>query len=205
MRIPRKADGNGEGLVLDGQLLIAMPGMADKRFAGSVIYVCAHSDEGAMGLIINQRANHIAFADLLEQLELTPEDPEARARLEGDDAPLVQIGGPVETGRGFVLHTADYFLAETTMQVEDEICLTATVEILRSIAQGKGPRKAIMALGYAGWSPGQLEAEIGDNGWLHVEADPDLVFSSDLETKYNRALFCLGIDPSHLVGDAGHA
>jgi len=186
---------------LDGQLLVAMPVMSDPRFARSVIYMCAHSEEGAMGLIINQRASHISFPDLLERLDIIPADGEGG----GVDRMSIHVGGPVETGRGFVLHSADYFVDESTLPIEDGVCLTATIDILKAIASGHGPNRALLALGYAGWSPGQLESEIQANGWLNCPADPDLIFGSDLENKYARALAKIGIDPSHLVSDAGHA
>jgi putative transcriptional regulator len=188
---------------LDGQLLIAMPTMTDPRFHRSVIYMCAHSAEGAMGLIINQRAPNITLPRLLEQLEIIPEGPRRKAIRVSSLA--VHMGGPVETSRGFVLHSSDYFASESTLTINEGVCLTATIDILKAIAKGSGPNKAILALGYAGWAPGQLEHEIQTNGWLNCPADPDIVFNSDLESKYVRALDSLGIDPSHLVGVAGRA
>lgn len=189
---------------LDGQLLIAMPSMGDPRFSRSVIYICAHSSEGAMGIVINQRAPNISFAELLEQLKIVPS--EERISLPSAlNAMDVHLGGPVETGRGFVLHSADYFKAESTLPINDSVCLTATVDILRDIAKGSGPNKALLALGYAGWAPGQLEDEIQSNGWLNCPADPELVFDPAVDRKYNRALDSLGVDPSHLVSDSGHA
>jgi len=185
---------------LDGQLLIAMPSMTDPRFHRSVIYICAHSVEGAMGLIINQRAPHITLPRLLEQLEITPRPIPVAA-----NCMAVHVGGPVETSRGFVLHSSDYFAADSTLPINDSVCLTATVDILKAIAKGSGPNRAILALGYAGWAPGQLEREIQANGWLNCPADFDIVFDADLEAKYARALHLLGVDPSHLVGIAGHA
>jgi putative transcriptional regulator len=191
---------------LDGQLLIAMPFMSDRRFARSVIYMCAHSSQGAMGLIVNQRAPHISFSELLEQLSIEGDDgPGARNQpLELMDVD-VHVGGPVETGRGFVLHSSDYFAADSTLPIDDDVSLTATVDILRAIAAGKGPSRAMLALGYAGWRPGQLEDEIQANGWLHCPSDLDLLFDRNLDHKYERALSKIGIDPSHLVSDAGHA
>jgi len=188
---------------LDGQLLIAMPSMSDKRFARSVIYVCAHSEDGAMGLIVNQRAPHISFAELLDQLSIEG-DGGRRQPAEPIDLD-VHVGGPVETGRGFVLHSADYFAADSTLSIDAEVSLTATVDILKAIAGGKGPSRAMLALGYAGWRPGQLEDEIQANGWLHCPSDLDLLFDRNLDQKYDRALFKIGVDPSHLVSDAGHA
>lgn len=188
---------------LDGQLLIAMPSMTDPRFHRSVIYVCAHSAEGAMGLIINQRASHITLPTLLERLDIVPNGSRPAAIRIGSMA--VHVGGPVETSRGFVLHSADYFTEESTLPIDDGMCLTATVDILRAIATGTGPDRAILALGYAGWAPGQLEREIQANGWLNSPADADLVFDYELERKYDRALQRMGIKPSHLVGVAGRA
>jgi putative transcriptional regulator len=189
---------------LDGQLLIAMPSMSDKRFARSVIYMCAHSEEGAMGLIVNQRSPHISFAELLEQLSIE-EDGAGATRPVGAIDLDVHVGGPVETDRGFVLHSADYFAADSTLSIDAEVSLTATVDILKAIAGGNGPTRAMLALGYAGWRPGQLEDEIQANGWLHCPSDLDLLFDRNLDQKYDRALSKIGIDPSHLVCDAGHA
>ena len=189
---------------LDGQLLIAMPSMGDPRFSRSVIYVCAHSSEGAMGIIINQRAPNISFAELLEQLKIVPS--EERISLPSAlNAMDVHLGGPVETVRGFVLHSADYFKAESTLPINDTVCLTATIDILRDIAKGSGPAQALLALGYAGWAPGQLEDEIQSNGWLNCPANPELVFDPAIDRKYSKALDSLGVDPSRLVSDSGHA
>lgn len=187
---------------LDGQLLVAMPLMTDKRFARSVIYICAHSAEGAMGLIVNQRAPNIRFAELLQRLSISPNEGEAL----GEDIDLdVHVGGPVETERGFVLHSADYFKAESTLPIDESVCLTATIDILRDIAKGTGPDKALLALGYAGWAPGQLENEIQNNGWLNCPADPEIIFDPEVDRKYQRALGKIGIDPIRLVNDSGHA
>lgn len=189
---------------LEGQLLIAMPSMSDPRFDRSVIYMCAHSPEGAMGIIINQRARHISFIDLLDQLEIIPEEQRI-ALPENVEAMNVHVGGPVETGRGFVLHSADYFATDSTLPIDQGVCLTATIDILKAIARGTGPDRALLALGYAGWAPGQLETEIQDNGWLHCPADDGLLFDGDLDEKYPLALRKIGIDPAHLVSGAGHA
>lgn len=189
---------------LDGQLLIAMPIMSDPRFARSVIYLCAHSEDGAMGLVINQRASHISFPDLLERLGIVPSETDDNLS-DNVRSLSIHVGGPVETGRGFVLHSSDYFADDSTLPIEEGVCLTATIDILKAIAAGNGPDRAILALGYAGWSPGQLESEIQANGWLNCPADPDLIFDPDLDGKYTRALAKIGIDPSHLVSDAGHA
>jgi len=189
---------------LKGQLLVAMPLMTDRRFARSVIYMCAHSPEGAMGLIINHRADHINFPNLLDRLGIpsgSTEEGVASDLLERS----VHMGGPVETGRGFVLHSSDYYATDSTLQIDADVSLTASIEILRAIASGEGPDRSMLALGYAGWSAGQLESELQANGWLHCPADLDLVFDPDLDSKYLRALAKIGVDPSHLVSDAGHA
>ena len=189
---------------LDGQMLIAMPTMGDERFTRSVIYVCAHSSEGAMGIVVNQPAQNIRFPDLLVQLEVIP----AKERIElpvRADAVKVLKGGPVETGRGFVLHSADFFIENSTLPIDEGICLTATLDILKAIARGSGPASAVLALGYAGWAPGQLEQEIQQNGWLHCPADPDLIFGGDIEGKYERALRKIGIDLGMLSSESGHA
>lgn len=189
---------------LDGNLLIAMPSMGDKRFARSVVYVCAHSADGAMGIVINKLATEVSFRDLLVQLDIV----QARnaPHLPGDlDQVRVHRGGPVETGRGFVLHSADFFLENATLPIAEGVCLTATLEILRAIAEGRGPARALLALGYAGWAPGQLEFEIQSNGWLHSQADGAILFDDDIETKYDRALAQIGVEPAMLSMDAGHA
>lgn len=189
---------------LDGKILIAMPGMEDPRFARSVIYICAHSEDGAMGIVLNQLADQITFPELLIQLGIVAEGD--AISLTGPVARLqVHRGGPVETGRGFVLHSSDFYLDNSTLPINDDICLTATLDILKAIADGDGPDRAILALGYAGWAPGQLEAEIQANGWLHGPADSDLLFGRDLDTKYEHALRNIGIDPAMLSADSGHA
>jgi putative transcriptional regulator len=189
---------------LDGQVLIAMPSMGDPRFEKSVIFMCAHSENGAMGIIVNKRAPMISFNELLERLEIMP--AEDRIRLPDEPDPvMVQFGGPVEPGRGFVLHTSDYFASDTTLPIDDGIALTATLDILRAIATGDGPRRALLALGYAGWGPGQLESEVQGNGWLNCNPDEELLFGSDLDAKYALALGRIGVDPSMLSSDAGHA
>jgi putative transcriptional regulator len=189
---------------LDGQFLIAMPSMEDGRFARSVVYICAHSADGAMGIVINQIAPQIDFVDLLVQLDVIPDGPEIRLPPKANRM-IVQRGGPVETGRGFVLHSADYFIENSTLSIADNVCLTATLDILKAIVAGSGPRSAMLALGYAGWARGQLEAEIQSNGWLHCPAEDKLIFDADLATKYERAMALLGIDPAMLSDEAGHA
>jgi putative transcriptional regulator len=189
---------------LDGQLLIAMPVMGDPRFERSVIYMCAHSSEGAMGIIVNRPAGSIDFPELLVQLDIIKEDDQIKLP-ETAESMKVLKGGPVDTGRGFVLHSSDFYIENATLRIDDGICLTATVDILKAIARGSGPKHAILALGYAGWAPGQLENEIQGNGWLHCDADQDLIFGGDVEEKYIRALRKIGIDPGMLSNDAGHA
>lgn len=189
---------------LDGQMLIAMPTMRDERFSRTVIYMCAHSSDGAMGIVVNQMASNVAFPDLLVQLDIIPED--RKINLPSDVTGVnVLRGGPVETGRGFVLHTSDFYIENSTLPIDEGICLTATLDILKAMATGEGPSHAVLALGYAGWGAGQLESEIQANGWLHCTADPDLIFGSDVETKYERAMRKIGIDPAMLSSEAGRA
>jgi putative transcriptional regulator len=206
MRIAAKKGGSkpaGRGY-LDGQMLIAMPTMRDERFTRSVIYVCAHSSEGAMGIVVNQPATNIRFSELLVQLEVIPA---AESIQLPPRAGVVKVlkGGPVETGRGFVLHSADFVIENSTLPIDEGICLTATLDILKAIARGNGPESAVLALGYAGWAPGQLESEIQENGWLHCPADPELIFGSDIDGKYGKALRKIGIEPGKLSSEAGHA
>ena len=189
---------------LDGQCLIAMPGMSDSRFARSVVYLCAHSEDGAMGIIVNKPAADTRFPELLVQLDVIPPDQAIRLPSQAEKMKVLR-GGPVETKRGFVLHSADFFLESATLPIDDGICLTATLDILRAIAVGTGPENAVLALGYAGWGAGQLESEIQSNGWLHCAADQALLFDDALDTKYARALSKLGIDQAFLSKDAGHA
>lgn len=181
---------------MTGQLLVAMPQMRDPRFARAVIYMCAHSADGAMGLVVNRRVGSITFDDLLQQLNIGPN--------KRNDEIRVHFGGPVEQGRGFVLHSSDY-LQTGSLRVDDRVALTATLDILKEMAAGGGPRKSLLALGYAGWGPGQLDAEIQANGWLSVSSDEALVFDADLEHKWERAIGKIGIDFSKLSGEAGHA
>ncbi len=189
---------------LDGQLLIAMPVMGDPRFERSVIYMCAHSSEGAMGIMVNRAAGSIDFPELLVQLDIIKEADQIKLPGTAESMRVLK-GGPVDTGRGFVLHSSDFYIENATLRIDDGICLTATVDILKAIANGAGPKHAILALGYAGWAPGQLENEIQGNGWLHCDADQDLIFGGDVEEKYARALRKIGIDPGMLSNDAGHA
>lgn len=189
---------------LDGQMLIAMPAVQEGPFTRSVIYVCAHSTEGAMGIIVNHPAPNINFPDLLVQLEVIPAADLIQLP---ERAEVVKVlkGGPVETGRGFVLHSNDFFIEDSTLPIDNGICLTATLDILKAIAKGGGPESAVLALGYAGWAAGQLESEIVENGWLHCAADSDLIFGADVESKYDRALRKIGINPAMLSSEAGHA
>jgi putative transcriptional regulator len=181
---------------LTGQLLVAMPQMRDPRFERTVIYMCAHTKEGALGLVVNKPFKRLTFPDLLDQLEIE-RGPVARQI-------RVLAGGPVEEGRGFVLHSDDY-LRDDTLKVDSGFALTATIEILKAIAKGDGPRRSVLALGYSGWGPGQLEREITDNGWLNVPADASLVFDEDLEQKWERALARMRLNLGSLSGVAGHA
>jgi putative transcriptional regulator len=197
-------DNSSEGGYLDGQLLIAMPVMGDPRFERSVIYLCAHSSEGAMGIIVNQTAANVNFPDLLVQLEVIPAADVIQLPQRAGSVKVLK-GGPVETGRGFVLHSADFFIENSTLPIDDGICLTATLDILKAIARGDGPASAVLALGYAGWAPGQLENEIQENGWLHCAADSELIFGNDNESKYEKALRKLGVDLGMLSSEAGHA
>jgi putative transcriptional regulator len=207
MKLPRGTSGKNRGRgrgYLDGQMLIAMPAMLDDRFARSLIYVCAHSAEGAMGIVVNHPAPNINFSDLLVKLDVIPAADVIQLP---SRAGIVKVmrGGPVETERGFVLHSADFFIEDSTLPIDDGICLTATLDILKAIARGDGPASAILALGYAGWAPGQLESEIQGNGWLHCAPDSELIFGPDISTKYDRALKKIGIDLGMLSSEAGHA
>jgi putative transcriptional regulator len=182
---------------LEGKLLIAMPGMGDPRFEHSVVFMCAHSGDGALGLIVNKPAPELRFATLIEQLGMDVGDPKRDIR--------IHFGGPVENGRGFVLHSADYRSEGATLQVDETFGMTATMDVLEQIAKGQGPDSALLALGYSGWGPGQLEAEILQNGWLTCDAAPEIVFGEDDDRKWSDALRTLGVDPLMLSGTAGRA
>ena len=181
---------------LTGQLLVAMPELADTRFSQAVIYLCAHTPEGAMGLVVNQPLEQLSFDELLRQLDITPAPPARRIDL--------CAGGPVENGRGFVLHTTDW-TGDDSLMVDERIAMTASLDVLKSIAGGQGPSHGLLALGYAGWGPGQLDQEIQDNAWLALPAPVELVFDAGHATKWRRALATLHIDPLNLSGTAGHA
>ncbi|MEJ8473512.1 YqgE/AlgH family protein [Roseibium algae] len=189
---------------LEGQFLIAMPNMDDGRFDHSVIYMCSHTEQGAMGLVLNQVARHLNLEDLLFQLSILDNDSAVRLPPKVREM-NVHKGGPVEVERGFVLHTDDYVLDKSTLEINDGICLTATLEILKAMADGRGPESALLALGYSGWAPGQLESEIQANGWLTSPASKELVFDPVSENKWQKALQSIGIDPAMLFGEAGHA
>lgn len=174
-----------------------MPGMGDARFENAVVYICAHSEEGAMGLIVNRQADTLMFSDLLDQLDIAPGP--------GSKDVAIYVGGPVETGRGFVLHSPDYISEGSTMQVDARFAMTGTRDILRDIAGGGGPTDKLLCLGYAGWGPGQLEDEISQNGWLTAAASTELVFAKADAVKWEAALLSIGVPPAMLSGEAGHA
>lgn len=191
-----KPEADTQGAFLDGQVLIAMPGMRDPRFHKTLVYLCAHSADGAMGLIVNKPAETLTLSDLFERLDIA-HDPQVGGE-------TVRFGGPVETGRGFVLHSADYHAPAATLKVDEETSMTATLEILHLMATGDGPRDQMVALGYAGWAAGQLEGELQANGWLLCPPDHDLLFGNENDTKWDRAMAKLGIDP-RLLSSGGTA
>ena len=195
--MPHVQDMTDAPSMLDGKLLIAMPGMGDPRFEKSVVFMCAHSDDGALGLIINKPAPDLQFSDLLKQLDIDVGPPDRNTR--------VHFGGPVEHVRGFVLHSGDYLSSESTLTVSDAFGMTSTLDVLEDLARGAGPDSALLALGYSGWGPGQLEGEILQNGWLTCDATPELVFGGDDDAKWEAALNSIGVDPRMLSGSAGHA
>ena len=182
---------------LTGKMLIAMPGMGDPRFERSVVYICAHSPDGSMGLIINKPSEDLGFHELVEQLSITP--------IPDLTVPDIHFGGPVELGRGFVLQSGEYALDQGTMTVNSQLGMTASLDVLEDIAHGTGPASAIVALGYSGWGPGQLDSEIAQNAWLTTEATPDLVFNTKHPKQWTAALTTLGIDPLLLSAAAGNA
>jgi putative transcriptional regulator len=188
---------------LQGQFLIAMPNMGDPRFERGVVYLCAHTREGAMGFIVNKVLEKPSIPDFLHQLNII-DDEEKRTLAQPLAATPLHNGGPVEPGRGFVLHSPDYS-AESTLAIDGNISLTATLEILRAIVLGRGPKRAMIALGYSGWASGQLEEEIAGNAWIISKADPRIIFDGPHEEKYDRALKQMGINPHSLSSQAGHA
>lgn len=198
-----KQKSGGDGYIT-GQLLLAMPSIGDPRFERSVIYMCAHSPEGAWGLVVNRRSRRLTFPDLLVQLDVVKQEDAIRLPERISMVPVMR-GGPVERGRGFVLHSDDYFAEKSSIELEGGMALTASVDILRAIATGLGPQRALLALGYAGWGPGQLDREIQANGWLTCPVDSAFLFGVSPEEKYTRALDSLGVDPSMLSGQAGRA
>jgi putative transcriptional regulator len=204
MDLKRFGAGEGGAGWLGGQMLVAMPGMPDARFKRSVIYMCGHSAAGAMGIVINQRAASMTFRDLLVQLDIIEADQAIRLPRRISHAHVLK-GGPVETSRGFVLHSADYAIANVTQTVGNGIAMTATLDILKAMAKEEGPSASLMALGYSGWAAGQIEKEIAQNGWLHCPVDEALLFDGDIESKYDRALRKIGIDPVMLSGEIGRA
>ena len=181
---------------LTGQLLIAMPAMEDERFARSVILVCAHTDEGAMGIVLNRPLEKLTFESLLKQLDVEPTPPARQIRL--------CEGGPVDHGRGFVLHSSDW-TGDGSLQVADDLALTASLDVLQEIAGGGGPRHGLLALGYASWGPGQLDQELQENVWLTAPTEHDVLFDTEYETKWRRAMAILHVDPILLSGVAGRA
>jgi putative transcriptional regulator len=189
---------------LSGQLLVAMPNIGDPRFDRSVIYICNHSKEGALGFVINRPADEVAFIDLLRQLKVVEEGPPVFFPEKAREIQVV-YGGPVESNRGFVLHVNEPYDSKGAIVISDDIRLSANMELLHAIAKGDGPERAIFALGYAGWVAGQLEAEILQNAWLPCPASQDLLFDDEFETKYERALEKIGVDLSMLSGDFGRA
>ena len=196
-RAAKKPRANEGDNFLEGKMLIALPGMPDPRFEKTLIYMCAHSGEGAMGIIVNKAVEGLSFPELMKKLEVQTTD-------KTPNMPVL-YGGPMETGRGFVLHTGDYDSQEATLPVAEDVSLTTTVEILRAMSEGRGPQQAIFALGYAGWSPGQIENELRGNGWLHCDADPSLLFGPGLDGKWAAALRKIGIDVSSLSAHTGRA
>ncbi|TLP45649.1 YqgE/AlgH family protein [Cohaesibacter sp. CAU 1516] len=190
---------------LEGKFLVAMPTLKGPFFERSVVYLCSHSDDGAMGLVVNQISTQITFPDLLRQVDILSDDDQSINLPAPARNMQVLNGGPVDQGRGFVLHSADFKLESSTLDVSDDICLTATIEILRALAEGKGPQSALLTLGYAGWSPGQLEEELQSNSWLTCSADQSLLFECEAEDRYQRSLDLMGIDLTMLSSEAGHA
>lgn len=189
---------------LKGDVLIAMPDMDDSRFRRSVIYICEHTAKGTMGIVLNRAMSSMSFVDLLQQVNVL-EEKNAVLLPSAASGISIHKGGPVETGRGFVLHSNDYHLENLTVRIDDQVSLTETLEILKALARGEGPKQSFIALGYAGWSSGQLEGEILRNGWLHGPSTSEIIFGADLDAKYDAALAEIGVDPALLSNLAGHA
>ncbi len=185
-------------------MLIATPALRDGIFTRAVVYMCAHRSDGAMGIVLNQRAEDMRLSKLLVQLDIVKENDAIRLPRQIDDIRVVR-GGPVDTGRGFVLHSSDYVATDSTVRIDESVCLTATLDVLRAIAQGEGPKKAVLALGCAGWAAGQLESEILSNSWLIGPSDPTLLFGDGFAGKYDHALWLIGARAAHLSAEAGHA
>jgi putative transcriptional regulator len=198
------SDPSNEGNFLNGKMLIAMPSTEDERFERTLIYLCIHNADGAMGIVVNKPAPNITMPELLDQLSITMPGSALTYSKQAMDCPVL-VGGPVEAARGFVLHSQDYYSDDSTVPVDSKIGLTASVDILRAIANGHGPDRALLALGYAGWGPGQLEAEMQANGWLHCDSDSELLFGQNLGAKYHSAMAKLGVRISELSAEAGHA
>lgn len=189
---------------LKGHFLIAMPGMEDVRFHDSVVYLVGHGDEGAMGLMVNQTLPDMNFTDILEEMNLGPHDELINLPSAVRDREVLR-GGPVERGRGFVLHSSDYFREENSYSVNDDVCLTASIDVLKAISYGPGPENALFALGYCGWSPGQLEEELKANGWLTAPHSKKLLFNTPVESRYDMALSEIGVTRATLSSSAGSA
>lgn len=197
--IEKETESEKDKSYLTGRLLLAMPAMGDTRFHKAVIYLCAHDKNGAMGLVINHKLPGVDLAQLLAQLNIKPEENNNKT-----PDTVVMSGGPVETARGFVLHSND-FRQEDTIKIDDEFSVTGTIDALKAIASGNGPNKMLFILGYAGWSSGQLDQEIQQNAWLIADPDPDLIFKASPEEKWVKAIKKLGVDPAMLSGAAGTA
>lgn len=195
---------NDKQTILDGKILVAMPSMSDERFERSVIFLCTHSKDGSMGIVVNQRAESVTFSEVLSQLDILNADEEKSLAEEVDCMPI-HLGGPLQTERGFVLHSCDYRSKKFTIRIDDRVNLTTTLEIIKDIVKGRGPENALLALGYAGWGPGQLEREIQENGWLVCNSNDEIIFSDDLDMMYDLALRNNGIDPALLSSTGGHA
>lgn len=197
-KVKKKNKNKTENISLIGKCLISSPGMTDDRFDKSIVYICANSKEGSMGIVINRPIFPVKFAELLKQLDINISSNEVIV------SPDIVYGGPVESSRGFVLHSADYFLASTVI-VKDNIAITATLDILEAIAKGKGPSQSMIALGYAGWTSGQLEEELKNNNWLITDADEELIFKTPHNQKWKKALAKIGVDPNFLLSGQGNA